>query len=72
MEGDTTKASSSKHPRGCMGKLEYLGKTPIVGRRENPIDINLNEGFIAIKAQQIKTTRSSGKQNDHDDIFIKK
>ena len=55
-----------------MGKPEYLGKTPIVGCRENPIDINLNEGFIAIKAQEIKTTRSSGKQNNHNDILLLK
>ena len=27
------------------------GKNPLVGRRENPTDINLHEGSTAIKAQ---------------------
>ena len=36
--------------QGMNRKSEYPGKNPLVGRRENLIDINLHESFTAIKA----------------------
>ena len=46
------KASNSKHPRGWMGKPESPGKKNISRIQCKPYDINLDEGFTAIKAQK--------------------
>ena len=46
------KASNSQHPRGWMGKPEYPGKKPVGRMHCKPYDINLDEGFTAIKAQE--------------------
>ena len=53
------KASSSKHPRGCgMGKpAEYPVKKTISRIQWKPYNINLDEGFIVIKAQENKITK---------------
>ena len=37
------KASSSKHPRGWLGKPKYPWETPLVRRRENPVDVHINQ-----------------------------
>ena len=42
-----------------MGKLEYLGKDPISLTQWKPYDINLDEGFTAIKVQENKTTTTT-------------
>ena len=66
------KASSSKRPRGRMGKREYpIEKTHtqkttlLVGCSEIPVinDINLDESITAIKAQKNKTTTKN--KNTH-------
>ena len=58
------KASNSKHPRGWMGKPEYLGGKNMNQIQCKPYDINLDEGFTAIKAQEI-TTKTKRERDAH-------
>ena len=41
-----------------MGKPDYPGKKTLVGLQCKPYDINLDEGFIAIKVQENKQTKT--------------
>ena len=50
------KASISKHPTDECENRGTLGKTPLIGRRENPIGINLDESFTATKARENEAT----------------
>ena len=59
------KASNSKHPRGWMGKLEYLGGKNISWRQCKPYDINLVEGFTAIKTQENKQRNKIRERETH-------
>ena len=47
-----------------MGKPEYPGEKPISRMQCKPYDINVDEGFTAIKAQEI-TTKTKRERDAH-------
>ena len=57
------RSSQFQTSQGMNGKTRVPGaKKSLVGRRESPIDINLHEGFTAIKAQENKTLKKKDKK----------